>query len=222
MHRGGSNAVSVFILSLAAGLGPVCRTRALYHTPNGYINPWPTRACISGAMGRHWIVSLCVLASALSSSAQSRPSDPLILLDHLAGDWVLKGTIGGKQTTHDVQAHWLLRREYLQLHEVSREKDANGEPAYEAVVLVSWDPKANQYACLWLDSTAGGALSSQVTCRANPSGDSIPFLFTISSSESIHTTFTYRKATDTWQWIIDDEANGKTERFADVELSRKK
>ncbi len=116
----------------------------------------------------------------------------------------------------------MLRHEYVELHEISREKDAHGEPAYEAIVLVSWDPKANQYACLWLDSTAGGALTSQITCRAAPSGDSIPFIFTISPSESIHTTFTYRNATDTWQWLIDNEVKGKTDRFADVELSRVK
>jgi hypothetical protein len=142
------------------------------------------------------------------------------LLDHLAGNWVLKGTIAGKQTTHDVQADWILRREYLQIHEISREKDTNGEPAYEAIILVSFDPKANQYACLWLDSTSGGALTSRVTCRATPSANAIPFIFTISPSESIHTTFTYRPATDTWQWTIDDITNGKADRFATLELSK--
>jgi hypothetical protein len=171
---------------------------------------------------RKWIPVLCVAACALAAPAQNQSSDPLQLLDHLAGNWVLTGTIAGKQTTHDVQAHWLLRREYLEIHEVSRDKDAHGEPAYEAFVLVSWDPKANQYACLWMDSTAGGALTSPVTCRAVPAPDSIPFLFTLSPSESLHTTFRYRNATDKWQWTIDDEKDGKTERFADVELARKK
>jgi hypothetical protein len=178
------------------------------------------------------LVVLCLAACGLSSAAQDRPpgpssagvhaSDPLTLLDHLAGNWVLKGTIAGEQITHDIEAHWVLRHEYLELHETSREKEANGQPAYEAIVLFTWDPKANQYACLWLDSTAGGALTSQTTCRAAPSGDSIPFIFTLSASEQLHTTFTYRNATDTWQWIIDDESNGKTGRFADVELSRTK
>lgn len=174
------------------------------------------------AMKQILIFGLCLAGSGLACPAQSQSPDPLQMLDHLAGDWVLNGTIAGKQTTHDVTARWVLKREYLQIHEVSHEKDAKGEPAYEAIVLVSWDPKTNQYACLWMDSTAGGALTSPVTCRATPSGDSIPFLFTLSPAESIHTTFTYRKATDTWQWTIDDLANGKTERFADVVLQRKK
>jgi hypothetical protein len=168
------------------------------------------------------MIGLYAVACALTCPAQSAPADPLQLLDHLAGDWVLTGTIAGKPTTHDVEARWVLRREYLQIHEVSREKDAKGEPAYEAIVLVSWDAKAGQYACLWMDSTAGGALTSPVTCRATPSGDAIPFLFTLSPTERLHTTFAYRKETDTWQWTIHDEANGKTKRFADVVLKRKK
>ena len=183
------------------------------------------------------LVVLCLVACAPFSAAQNQSPnrqasdpqspdpqapDPLKLLDHLAGNWVLNGMIGGKQTTHDVEARWILRHEYLELHETSREKEANGEFAYEAIVLVSWDPRANQYACLWLDSTSGGALTSQTTCRATPSGDAIPFLFTLSPTESLHTTFTYREATDTWQWTIDDESNGKTDRFADVTLSRRK
>jgi hypothetical protein len=165
-------------------------------------------------------LTLCLVACSAPSPAQSSPSDPVQLLNHLTGKWVLQGTIAGKPATHDVDAHWVLRHEYLEVHEVSREKEASGEPAYEAIVLVSWEPKTSQYACLWLDSTSGGALSSQTTCRATAAGDSIPFLFTLSPSERIHTTFTYRKATGTWQWLIDDEANGKTDRFADVTLTR--
>jgi len=167
-------------------------------------------------------VCLCLASCGSLALAQNQSRDPVRLLDHLAGSWVLKGRIAGKQTTHDVEAHWLLRREYLELHEVSREKDGRGEPAYEAIILVSWDAKAKQYGCLWLDSTAGGALTSQVTCRATPSGDSIPFVFTISPSESIHTAFLFHEASDTWQWIIDNQTSGRSERFADVELSRVK
>ena len=172
-------------------------------------------------MGILRVLFLCLVHGTLAV-AQTRSHDPTDLLDHLAGSWLLQGKIAGKQTTHDVQARWILRREYLELHEVSREKDDRGEPAYEAVTLVSWEAKLSQYACLWMDSTAGGALTSPVTCRAKRSGDSIPFVFTISTSESIHTTFSYRQASDTWQWIIDDVTGGKSDRFADVELLRVK
>jgi hypothetical protein len=168
------------------------------------------------------ILSLCFMACLVPSAAQDQGAAPMKLLDHLAGDWVLKGTIGGQRTTHDVEARWILGHEYLQIHEVSREKGSKGEPAYEAIVLLGWDRKAQEYVCLWLDSTSGAGLSSGVMGRGKESGDSIPFVFTLSPSESIHTTFAYRHASDRWQWIIDDVTNGKPDRFADVELSRAK
>ena len=147
-------------------------------------------------------------------------NSPVKLLDHLVGRWVLHGTIAGKETTHDVTAQWVLKREYIRLHEVSRARDAKGDPAYEAIVFVSWDAKAEDYSCMWLDSTAGGGLSAEGIAHGKESGDSIPFLFTISPSESIHTTFAYDRKTNGWTWRIDDDSNGKTERFADVKLSR--
>ena len=165
---------------------------------------------------------LSILLCGTFTLAQTPSSDPAHLLNELEGNWLLKGTIAGRPTVHDVQAHWILHHEYLELHEVSREKDAHGGPAYEAEILVSWDPKANQYACLWLDSTAGGALTSQVTCRANPTKSAIPFVFAISPADSIHTTFTYRETSDTWQWLIENVTDGKASRFADVQLSRAK
>jgi len=149
-------------------------------------------------------------------------SPPTALLDHLAGNWILRGTIAGKPTTHDIQAAWVLNHEYLQLHETSREKNASGAAAYEAIVYISWDEKAGQYTCLWLDSTAGGGLSAEGLAHANRAGDSIPFIFTLSASDQIHTTFRYDKAADTWQWLIDNVVNGRTKRFADVKLNRER
>jgi len=57
------------------------------------------------------------------------------LLDHLPGNWVLQGTIAGKDTTHDVTAEWVLGHQYVRIHEVSREKNSQGLPAHEAMVL---------------------------------------------------------------------------------------
>ena len=165
---------------------------------------------------------LCVffLAAGCCFAQVVATNTPLELLDHLSGQWVLQGTIDGKQTTHDVQAEWVLKREYLRLHEVSREKNAKGEPAYEAIVFVSWDAKKEEYICLWLDSTGGGGLSAEGLAHGKKSGDSIPLLFTVSPADLIHTTFVYDRGADSWKWLIDDESNGKTERFADVKLVR--
>lgn len=148
------------------------------------------------------------------------PAAPAALLDHLAGRWVMQGTIAGKPTTHDVEASWALNHEYLQLHEISREKNADGRPAYEAIIYIGWDSKAHHFTCLWLDTTSGDGLSSEIIARGPQAGHSIPFVFTLSPSNAIHTTFLYDKTTDTWQWVIDNLTNGRSQRFAEVRLHR--
>lgn len=98
------------------------------------------------------------------------PAAPAALLNHLTGVWSLRGTIAGKPTIHDVQAGWVLNHEYVQLQEISRETNASGNPAYEAIVYIGWDAKAEQFVCLWLDSTSGDGLSSGIIAVQNRPG----------------------------------------------------
>jgi len=159
------------------------------------------------------------MASAAPSAQQPTFQDPL--LDHMVGKWVLHGTIAGSETTHDVVVEWVLGHQYVRLAEVSREKDAKGQAAYEAIVFIGWDEPSNQYACLWLDSTGGGGLSAQAFGHAKRGGDQIAFLFKGKDGSLFHTTFAYSKGTDTWQWLMDGEEGGKLQPFARVRLTRK-
>jgi len=162
----------------------------------------------------------CLAALSFTASSFSEPTEaPIQLLDRLAGRWVLKGVLGGRESTHDVDADWVLNHEYLRLHEISRAKKANGDPAYEAIVLISWDRKAQEYLCLWLDNTVGGGLSVP-PARAKRQENAIPFIWVLSSTE-LHTTFTYDAGSDTWRWTIDDIKDGKPDRFGDVKLTRR-
>jgi len=145
--------------------------------------------------------------------------DPL--LEHFAGTWVLRGTIGGQQTVHDVAAEWVLGHQYLRVHEVSREKDAKGQPAYEAIVFIGGDQPSGAYTCLWLDSTGGGGLSAQAFGHAKRGGDVIPFVFTMKDGVSFHTTFAYDRKADAWEWRMDEDQKGVTTPFARVKLTRK-
>lgn len=159
--------------------------------------------------------------TATSVNDKNSPNPAAVeLLDRMVGKWVLSGTIGGEETTHDVDAEWLLNREYLRLHEVSRAHDAKGAPAYEAIVLISWDQRGGEYLCLWLDSTAGGGLSADTIAHGKPEGDAIPFLFKLAGGNFIHTTFVYARSSGTWQWMIDVEEGGKLQPFARVKLTR--
>ena len=143
------------------------------------------------------------------------------LLDHFVGNWVLQGTIQGKETTHAIVAGWVLGHQYLQFHEVSSEKNRSGDPMYEATVFIGWDQTLSQYACFWLDGTSGNGLSNPVMGHAQRNGDKIAFLFKFSETTLFHTTFLYDRGSDTWQWMMDDEENGKLQPFARVKLTRK-
>ena len=171
---------------------------------------------------RPLIPILAILAIAVPAAAPAAPPPPFqdALLDRMTGAWVMRGTIAGQPTTHDVVVEWVLGHLYLQIRETSREKDAAGRPAYEAIVFVGWDAKANDYACEWLDNTAGGGLAAQAIAHGTRSGDAIPFLFNIDGS-LFHTTFALDAKDGSWQWLMDGEANGKLEPFARLRLTRK-
>jgi hypothetical protein len=165
------------------------------------------------------ILALLLLASFSSSAQQSMRADPL--LDRLTGNWTMQGTIAEHETTHDIEAEWVLGHEYLRLHETSRQKNAQGQPAYEAIVFIEWDESSNEYKCLWLDSTGGGGLTAPIA-RGKRGNDEIAFIFTDKGKDSgIHTTFVYSKGTNTWTWLIDNEHDGKLTPFARVKLTRR-
>jgi hypothetical protein len=140
----------------------------------------------------------------------------------MTGSWILEGTIAGHKTTHDIESEWVLNHEYLRLHETSREKNVQGQPAYEAIVLIEWDEASSQYRCMWLDSTSGGGLSAQGIAQGKRGDDQIAFVFKDKDKDSgVHTTFIYSKATDTWNWLIDNEDGDKLTPFARAKLTRK-
>ena len=167
------------------------------------------------------ILALLFMTSFSASAQRPTRKDPL--LDRLAGTWILQGTIAGQETTHDVESEWVLSHEYLRFHETSREKNAQGQPAYEAIVFIEWDEPSNEYKCLWLDSTSGGGLSAAIT-QGKRGNDQITFFFRDKDKDKdsgVHTTFVYSKGTDTWSWLIDNEDGGKLSSFAKVKLTRK-
>jgi hypothetical protein len=170
-------------------------------------------------MRKPWMVALARLCSPFPLFAQGLHADSLF--PRLVGNWVLRGTIAGKQTAHDVSFNWLLDREYVEMHEVSRERAPNGTPAYEAVVLFGRDPATGAYACVWMDNTAAAAFPPAGTGRGKLTGDSISFFFPYSATTSFHTTFLYDASKDSWQWHMDNDSLGVRKPFARVTLTRR-
>ncbi len=165
--------------------------------------------------------SVLALAALVMAPVSQAPPPVPPLLQHMTGHWVLKGTIDKQATTHDVDADLVLNQGYVRLHEVSREKDANGAPQYEAIVFISVDRKTGQYNCLWLDTTSNAGLSNGGIAHGMADGNTIPFLFTLTSGDVFHNTFIYDATSDSWRWELDGESNGKREPFARVTLTRR-
>ena len=122
---------------------------------------------------KNLILALALLAAPVMLAQQPPVSSPL--LDHLAGKWVMEGTIALKPTTHDIDAQWVLDHHYLRIHEVSREKKANGQPQYEALVFMAWNEQPKQYSCAWLDVYGGFSVGSIGV--APPSDNELAFVF---------------------------------------------
>ncbi len=119
--------------------------------------------------------SLAILLAMSAPAVGQQPTFRDPLLDRFEGNWLLEGTIAGRETKHDVMVEWVVNHQYLRIHEISHEKKASGEPAYEAIVFVGWDEATSQYVCVWLD--VYGGMSQASLGHAPRSGDEIRLLF---------------------------------------------
>ena len=161
------------------------------------------------------ITAIFLLCGPLGTFAQNTtPSDTL--LDHLTGKWLLKGTIAGAKIEHDVTVSWVLGHQYIQLKETSRERQPDGTPSYDAIVLITFHNEKGQYDCLWLDNTSNSGLSNGILAHAQAEPNKIALLFKLTNGGYFHTTFTYYAANNTWHWLLQDDENGKTDIFADA------
>ncbi len=163
-------------------------------------------------------VGLWLLLSLPASAQDANFQDDL--LDNFVGNWVLEGMIAGGDVTHDIAAEWVLDHQYLQFHEESREIAEGGALAYEATVFIGWDEPSGRYVCMWLDSTGGGGLANDVFGYAEPSDEELAFVFD-GENQSFHTTFTYDRMKDSWNWTMDIETDGQRTPFARATMIRR-
>lgn len=144
------------------------------------------------------------------------------LLEKLTGHWVMTGTIGKQDVTHDVDVDWILKRQYVRIHEVSREKDADGELAYEAWIHIVWDKENAEYAVMWLDNTGTTNFAAEGVGHGKPDGDRILFVWKSADLSGIRNTFAFDRASETWSWTIDNvDKSGTLSPFAKLTLKRK-
>jgi len=169
-------------------------------------------------------IALSLLAAWPAAAVAQASTGPArdALLDRLEGRWIATGMIVGKPVAHDVDAAWVLAHQYLLVHEVSREKNAQGGPQYEAFVYIGVNrAAAGEYTCLWLDSTSGEGLVNGISCHARLDAQRIPFVFRDKDGRVDFTnTFAYDRASDTWTWSLDNVRDGKPSPFARMKLQK--
>jgi hypothetical protein len=161
------------------------------------------------------LMALAFCAASVAAAQQPPVKSPL--LDHLAGKWVLQGTIAGQAATHDVDAEWVLDHHYLRIHVVSREKNTKGQPGYEATIFIAWNEPTKQYAAIWLD--VYGGMSTESIGVADPKENEFPFIFKDDKGTvSFSNDFVYDAKADTWEWRMDNVVNGVAKTFGRVTL----
>lgn len=165
---------------------------------------------------RQLTVALFLLPALLLPAGAGEAASKDSLLARLEGHWVLTGTIEGQSTVHDVVADWVLKG-YLRLHEVSREKAADGTPAYEAYVYLARQPGPDRYVCFWLDNSVISGPDSPGT--AEPQADRMVFSF---SRGSFLNTMIWQAETGRWKWLMEAVSGDKHSVFADLTLVRAK
>ena len=168
------------------------------------------------AMWTNLVAALTVWMSVAGTAAAQQPTLHDELLDRLVGRWTLTGTIAGRERTDDVTAEWTLNHQFVAVHEVSRERDADGWPAYQATAYVGWHEAKKRYVCYWLDAFGGGFVG---TGFAEPRPNELSFVFG-EAGETFHNTFVFDPAAREWKLRMDAEHQGTLQRFARVRLTR--
>ena len=164
------------------------------------------------------LVFVAMISAALIATAQQPPTNSP-LLDHLAGKWLMQGTLGNHPRTHELDAEWVLQHHYLRFHEFSRDKNAKGEPTYDATVFIGWNDKTKQYACVWLD--VYGGLTTESIGVAPTKENELAFVFTNEHGETTFTnTFVYDSKTNTWEDRLDNVEKGVAKPFARFSLTK--
>jgi hypothetical protein len=165
---------------------------------------------------RRFLLPLLLCSTTVAFAQQPPVNSPL--LDHLVGKWLLQGTIAGQDTTHDVDAEWVLEHHYLLIHEVSRQKNGKGEPQYQATIYLGWNEATKEYGCVWLD--VYGGLTTESIGVASPKENELPFIFKDEKGEvTFKNEFVYDTKTNTWEWHMDNVTSGVAKPFGRVKLT---
>jgi len=142
--------------------------------------------------------------------------DPL--LDQMVGTWTLTGTIMGQQTTHRVEADWMLNHQFLRVHESEVAPRKASNVPYEAMIFIGYDHAGNRYVVHWID--VFGGKFSETLGYGKLDGNAIRFNFDYPDG-GFHTNFFWAPQSKTWQWLMQTQGADKNwKEFANLTMSK--
>jgi uncharacterized protein DUF1579 len=164
---------------------------------------------------------LLILAASIlipvSSPAQAL-GDWHDLADHMVGTWKLTGQVMGREAHHNVQAEWILNRQFLRIAEKTSSDAPTTERRYEALWFLGYDSVTERYVLHLLDNF--GARFSETLGYGTRDGNQIRFVFEYPDGP-FHTTYGWDPQHDTWDWQMEQkDKTGKWTPFADLKLTR--
>jgi hypothetical protein len=170
------------------------------------------------------ILALCCAGSAFAAGLPEPLDGPKRvfqddLLDHMTGSWTMTGALVGEPIRHDVEVHWILNHQFLEIHELDTAPVRGGGPAYEAMPIIGYDNASERYIAHWIDIYGGRF--SETLGYGKRTGDTIEFVFEYPDGP-FHTALRWLPDRQQWQWLMTRKnADGKWVGFAEMTLKRR-
>jgi hypothetical protein len=148
------------------------------------------------------------------------PADwPDGFLNNLAGSWKLEGKVGNSDAHHDIQADWVLNRQFLRIEEKTSANAPASERRYDSIWYLGYDSTSERYV-LHLMDTYGGRFSETLGYGVRDKNE-IRFVFEYPDGP-FHNTYRWNAADKSWEWLMEQKnKEGKWVAFANLKLTRK-
>jgi hypothetical protein len=164
---------------------------------------------------------LPALVLALTGCAETRPvsnlahpplNDPF--LDHLVGRWSIARSIRGTTVPNEMEAHWVLCHQFVQMHMT----DPKNPPQYEVIVTIGYDKDKSRYVAHWCDTFGGGYSAIGYGSRK---GDSVEFAFRYDDGP-FYNTFAWHEQDYSWTFRGENgQKDGSRKLFMEDRATRR-
>jgi len=140
------------------------------------------------------------------------------LVKNLAGSWKLEGNVVGNDAHHDVQADWVLNRQFLRIQETTAASAPAAERRYDSIWYLGYDPISERYLLHLMDTF--GARFSETLGYGTRDGNQIRFVFEYPDGP-FHNIYRWNAEEKSWQWLMEQKnKDGKWVPFANLKLTK--